>query len=344
MGRGWTYRQAGVDLSAAKSAVRKLTPLANRAGRSEVRGMIGGFGGLFRFPATRFRAPLLVASTDGVGTKLKIAFALGRHDTVGIDLVAMSVNDILAQGAEPLFFMDYIACGRLVPDQVAELVKGIADGCRQAGCALLGGETAEMPGFYQPGEYDLAGFAVGVVEHRRLIDGRDIRPGDRLLGLPSSGLHSNGYSLARAILSEKWKNPWRRRLPGGTQKIGEVLLRPTRIYVRTVLNLLQRFRVGGIVHLTGGGWKENIPRILPPGCAAEIHRGSWPVPDIFRFLQQEGRVTPGEMHRSFNMGIGMVLIARPKEAERMAAYLRRRGDDSYVVGRVTAGRRGVRFS
>src|SRR5512141_511485 len=247
-----SYREAGVDIDAGDTLVERIKPFAKRTMRPEVLAGIGGFGALIEI-GKRFREPVLVAGTDGVGTKLKLAFALDRHDTVGIDLVAMSANDILVQGAEPLFFLDYIACGKLRPGRIAELVKGIADGCLQAGCALLGGETAEMPGFYRPGEYDLAGFAVGAAERGALIDGSGIRPGDVLLGLPSSGLHSNGYSLARAVVTARWgKGAWRRTVPGDGRSIGEALLAPTRIYVKTVLGLLKRHRVGGIVHLTGG--------------------------------------------------------------------------------------------
>jgi len=341
----WTYRQAGVDIKAGNLAVKKIAPLAALTVRPGVMGGVGGFGGLFRFPSRKYRSPVLVAATDGVGTKLKIAFALDRHDTVGVDLVAMSVNDVLVQGAEPLFFLDYVACGRMVPGQVARIVEGVVDGCRQAGCALLGGETAEMPGFYRPGEYDLAGFAVGVAERAKLIDGRAIRPGDHLIGLPSSGLHSNGYSLARAIVTSKWKkNPWGRRPAGWDRTIGERLLEPTRIYVRPVLDLLRRFRVKGLVHLTGGGWRENIVRVLPPGCKAEIALDSWEVPEVFRFLQQEGRVRPAEMRRTFNMGIGMIICASARESSKITARLRRRGEQHHLLGRVVAGRRGVRFT
>ncbi len=337
----WTYRRAGVDIAAGNEAVRLLAPLAASTRRPGVIGGIGGFGGLFALPA-RLRRPVLVASTDGVGTKLKIAFALDRHDTVGVDLVAMSVNDILVQGAEPLFFLDYIACGKLRPARIAELVQGIAEGCRQAGCALLGGETAEMPGFYRPGEYDLAGFAVGAAERARLIDGSAIRAGDVLVGLPSSGLHSNGYSLARAVVESRWgARWWRRALPGDGRSLGEALLAPTRIYVRAVLDLLARHRVGGVVHLTGGGWTENIPRVLPRGLAASVDLGSWPVPPLFGMLEREGRIGPEEMLRTFNMGIGLILVARPAAAEGLLRALRRRGEGCHVVGTIVRGRRRV---
>jgi phosphoribosylformylglycinamidine cyclo-ligase len=339
----WTYRKAGVDIAAGNEAVRLLAPLAAATRRPGVLGGIGGFGGLFAVPP-RLKRPVLVASTDGVGTKLKIAFALDRHDTVGIDLVAMSVNDILVQGAEPLFFLDYIACGKLRPGRIAEIVKGIAEGCRQAGCALLGGETAEMPGFYRPGEYDLAGFAVGAAERGRLIDGRGIRPGDVMIGLPSSGLHSNGYSLARAVVEARWgKAAWRRVLPGDGRSLGEAFLAPTRIYVKPVLGLLARHRVGGIVHLTGGGWTENIPRVLPAGCAAAVELGSWPVPPLFTLLEREGRIGREEMLRTFNLGIGLILVTRPAAAEALLRALRRRGETCHVVGEIVRGRRRVIF-
>ena len=341
--RGWTYSRAGVDIEAGNRAVRKLAPLAASTFRPGVLGGIGGFGGMFRFPAGRFRNPVLIAATDGVGTKLKVAFALGRHDTVGIDLVAMSVNDILVQGGEPLFFLDYIACGRMDPDRIAEIVAGIAEGCRRAGCALLGGESAEMPGFYRKGEYDLAGFAVGAVERRKVLDGSRIRPGDVLIGLPSSGLHSNGYSLARAIVAGKWRRPWDRRPEGWDRSVGEVFLEPTRIYVRPVLDLLRRFRVKALIHLTGGGWRGNIARVLPAGCKAEIERGSWEIPEVFPFLQCEGGVSRAEMFRTFNMGIGLIICASPREAARMTDRLRRQGEKSFTLGRIVEGRRGVRF-
>jgi phosphoribosylformylglycinamidine cyclo-ligase len=342
-GPAWTYDRAGVDLHAAGQAVRLLAPLAAATRRPGVIGGIGGFGGLFRFPARRFRSPVLVAATDGVGTKLKVAFALDRHDTIGIDLVAMSVNDILVQGGEPLFFLDYLACGTMRPRQVAAVVAGIAEGCRMARCALLGGETAEMPGFYRPGEYDLAGFAVGAVEERKVLDGSRIRPGDVLVGLPSSGLHSNGYSLARAIVTERGRKPWDRRPEGWDRTLGEALLEPTRIYVRPLLDLLKNCRVKGLVHITGGGWRENLVRVLPPGCKAEVRRGSWEVPEIFPYLQKEGRVARAEMYRTFNMGVGMIVFAAPKEAGKITERLRARREKHFVIGRVVEGRRGVRF-
>lgn len=342
-GGRWTYRKAGVDIKAGNEAVRRLAPLAAATRRPGVLGGIGGFGGLFALPP-RLKHPVLVAATDGVGTKLKVAFALDRHDTVGIDLVAMSVNDILVQGAEPLFFLDYIACGKMLPGRVVDLVKGMAAGCLQAGCALLGGETAEMPGFYEPGEYDLAGFAVGAAERGKLIDGSGIRPGDVLLGLTSSGLHSNGYSLARAVVEGRWgKGAWRRSLPGDGRSIGAAFLAPTRIYVNPVLGLLKRFAVGGIVHLTGGGWTENIPRVLPPGCAAEVDLGSWPVPPLFTMLEREGRIAREEMLRTFNLGIGLILVARPEVAEGLRRALRRRGEACHVVGAIVKGGRKVRY-
>ncbi len=340
---GWTYRKAGVDVAAGNRAVRRFAPLVASMARPGVLGGIGGFGGLFRLPAGRYRRPVLVASTDGVGTKLKLAFALDRHDTVGIDLVAMSVNDVLVQGAEPLFFLDYIACGRMDPEKLARVVGGVAEGCRQARCALLGGETAEMPGFYRPGEYDLAGFAVGAVERSRIVDGRRIVPGDVLIGLPSSGLHSNGYSLARAIVGGLGRRPWNRRPEGWERTLGEALLEPTRIYVTPLLDLLARHRIKGLVHLTGGGWRDNITRVLPRGCTAEIGRRSWEIPEIFHFLQKEGKVGRAEMFRTFNMGIGMILCLSPREADSVSERLRRRRERHYRLGQIVEGRAGVRF-
>lgn len=340
--RGWTYQRAGVDVAAGNRAVRRLAPLAAATRRPGVIGGIGGFGGLFSLPRGKYRSPVLVAATDGVGTKLKVAFSLDRHDTVGVDLVAMSVNDILVQGAEPLFFLDYIACGAMDPVRIAQIVEGVAEGCRQARCALLGGETAEMPGFYRPGEYDLAGFAVGAAERKKLIDGTRIRRSDVLIGLPSSGLHSNGYSLARAVFAGR-RRPWHRRPEGWDITIGEALLEPTRIYVRPVLDLLRRFRVKGMVHLTGGGWRENIVRVLPPGCCAEIDRRSWEVPEIFNLLQKDGKVSRAEMFRTFNMGIGFILCVSPREAGPVMERLKRRREKAFVLGRIIEGRRGLRF-
>ncbi|HHY36195.1 MAG TPA: phosphoribosylformylglycinamidine cyclo-ligase [Firmicutes bacterium] len=334
-----TYAGAGVDIEAANRAVKLLAEHIRSTRRPGVVGDIGGFGGLFRLPLGQYREPVLVAGTDGVGTKLRLAFALDIHDTIGIDAVAMCVNDILVQGAEPLFFLDYLAVGKLVPEQVAAIVSGVAAGCREAGCALLGGETAEMPGFYPPGEYDLAGFAVGVVEAAKIIDGSTIVPGDQIIGLPSSGLHSNGYSLARKALLEEAGFSLDRYFPELGRTLGEELLTPTKIYVKEVLPLLRRFPVKGLAHITGGGLVENIPRILPPGCRARIRCSSWQVPPIFQLIRRAGRISAAEMHRVFNMGIGLVIIADPAAAEEIRASFS--GSPPPVIGEIVAGERAV---
>lgn len=342
------YREAGVDIDAGNRAVELIKAHAATTMRPEVLSGIGGFSGLFALDLARYRAPVLVSGADGVGTKLKVAQLAGRHDTVGIDLVAMCVNDILACGAEPLFFLDYLACGQLAPEQAAEIVAGVAAGCREAGCALIGGETAEMPGFYRPGEYDLAGFAVGVVDRDAVWDGRSIRPGDVLLGLASSGLHSNGFSLARRVLLEQRGWTVDTLLPAaGTPRraLGEELLTPTRIYARNVLALRDRFAasaaVKGAAHITGGGIIENVPRVLPDGLGAAVSRGSWPAPPIFGLIQEgggAGRISDEEMHRVFNMGIGMVLIVAEELAGDAAAALSDMGEQVYRIGEVRPGR------
>ena len=316
---GLSYRDAGVDIDAGDALVEAIKPFARRTLRPEVIGSIGGFGALCEIPK-KYRQPVLVSSTDGVGTKLKLAFELGRHDTVGIDLVAMSVNDVLVQGAEPLFFLDYFACGKLETGVAASVVQGIARGCEMAGCALIGGETAEMPGMYPPGEYDLAGFCVGVVERERIIDGRGIAPGDTLLGLASSGPHSNGYSLVRKILERTKPDP---RFD---------LLTPTRIYVKPVLKLLESVPVKGIAHITGGGLTENVPRVLPEDTLARIRKSAWPRPEVFDWLQREGGVAEDEMHRVFNCGIGLVIVVAPADAARAAEALRAAGETVYEIG------------
>jgi phosphoribosylformylglycinamidine cyclo-ligase len=339
-----TYRAAGVDIEAGDAAVRRLAPWARATYRREVLGDIGAFAGFFRIPRG-YRDPVLVAGTDGVGSKLRVAFLAGRHDTIGIDLVAMSVNDLLVHGAEPLVFLDYLGIGRVEPRLVEAVVRGIAAGCRQAGCALIGGETAELPDFYAPGEYDLAGFAVGVVERRRLVDGRRVRPGDVVLGLASSGLHSNGYTLARKIALERLGLTVKDRVPALGATLGQALLEPTRIYVRPVLSLLRAgIPVHAMAHVTGGGLTGNVPRVLPPGCAAVIRRGTWPVPPVFRFLQEAGGVAEAEMLRVFNMGIGFVLILPPRAAAPARRALARRGVPAWEIGRVAAGRRRVIYA
>jgi phosphoribosylformylglycinamidine cyclo-ligase len=328
--RPFTYRDAGVDIDAGDELVERIKPFAKRTMRPEVLGGIGGFGALCRIPAG-YREPVLVSGTDGVGTKLKLAFELGRHDTVGIDLVAMSVNDILVQGAEPLFFLDYFACGKLSVATAEAVVKGIAAGCEQAGCALIGGETAEMPGMYPPGEYDLAGFAVGVVERSGIIDGSTIAAGDAVLGLASSGAHSNGYSLIRQVVRTR---DLAADFDGRT--LGEVLLEPTRIYVKPVLRLLRALPVKGLAHITGGGLLDNVPRILPEHLRAILERGSWTPPPLFAWLQRNGNVTETEMLRVFNCGIGMVVIVAEHDAGKASELLRSAGETVWRIGTVRA--------
>ncbi|MBT6787637.1 MAG: phosphoribosylformylglycinamidine cyclo-ligase, partial [Acidiferrobacteraceae bacterium] len=300
-----TYRDAGVDIEAGESLVERIKPLVQKTQRPECLGNIGGFGGLFELPIDRYRRPVLVSGTDGVGTKLKLAVMLDRHDTIGIDLVAMCVNDVLVLGAEPLYFLDYFATGRLSPEHAQSVIAGIASGCEAAGAALIGGETAEMPGMYSPGDYDLAGFCVGVVEKDQIIDGSHIRAGDQILGLASSGLHSNGYSLARAVLERSSATLGQ---PIGETTLGEALLAPTRIYVRPILALLKAVPIHGIAHITGGGLTGNIPRILPDNCDCRIDATAWPRPEIFQWLQSEGSIDDTEMLRTFNCGIGLVII------------------------------------
>ena len=336
-----SYRDAGVDIDAGDALVERIKPFAKRTLRPEVLAGIGGFGALVELPK-RYREPVLVAGTDGVGTKLKLAFALGRHDTIGIDLVAMSVNDILVQGAEPLFFLDYYVCERLDVAVAADVIKGIAAGCEQAGCALIGGETAEHPNAFVPGEYDLAGFAVGVVEKSKAIDGRRIAAGDVLLGLAASGPHSNGFSLIRRILEVSGAN-LAQALPGPVEgrTLGAALLEPTRIYVKPVLSLLRDVDVKGMAHITGGGLVENTHRMFPDGLAARLDRASWPRPAIFDWLQQNGQVAEPEMHRVFNCGIGMIVVVAPGDAERAQAHLAAAGETVYRIGAVVPRATGM---
>jgi phosphoribosylformylglycinamidine cyclo-ligase len=323
MSKGLSYRDAGVDIDAGDALVDAIKPFAKRTMRPEVLAGIGGFGALCELPK-KYKQPVLVAGTDGVGTKLKLAFQLHKHDTVGIDLVAMSVNDVLVQGAEPLFFLDYFACGKLDNKVATSVVKGIAEGCEMAGCALVGGETAEMPGMYPEGEYDLAGFCVGVVEKDRILDGRSIVPGDVLLGLASSGPHSNGYSLVRKIIGEEHL----------ASDLADSLMEPTRIYVKPILKLLAGFPVKGLAHITGGGLVGNVPRILPKGTKAVIAKKTWPRPHIFSWLQQTGNVAEEEMFRVFNCGIGMVVCVPADEVATAKLLLKREGELAYEIGRV----------
>ena len=332
-----TYRDAGVDIDAGDHLVENIKPFARRTLRPGVLAGIGGFGALFRVPRG-YKEPVLVAGTDGVGTKLKLAFELKRHDTVGIDLVAMSVNDILTLGAEPLFFLDYYACGKLDVKSATQVVKGIAAGCEQAGCALIGGETAEMPGMYPSGEYDLAGFAVGVVEKSKIIDGKSIKSGDVILGLASNGAHSNGYSLIRKIISTKRTNLSSKL---GGRPLKDLILAPTRIYVKPVLALAKRVRLKGLAHITGGGLVENIPRVLSAGLCARIDKSAWPIPPLFTWLQQQGNVDDNEMHRVFNCGIGMIIVVDARDAARAQALLTRAGERVWRIGEVVRRVRGA---
>jgi len=328
-----SYRDAGVDIDAGDALVDRIKPLARKTMREGVLGGIGGFGALFEVPK-RYREPVLVSGTDGVGTKLRLAFELDRHDTVGQDLVAMSVNDILVQGAESLFFLDYFACGKLHVETAAAVVGGIATGCELAGCALIGGETAEMPGMYPDGEYDLAGFAVGVVEKSRIIDGSTIRPGDVVLGLASSGAHSNGYSLVRKIIERS--RPDLNAPFDGERTLADVVMMPTRIYVRQVLQLMRKVDVKGMAHITGGGLLENVPRVLPDRTVAELEKAAWPRPKLFDWLQAEGNVAENEMHRVFNCGIGMVIVVAAADAEHAMVELKAAGEAVYRIGRIRA--------
>lgn len=329
-----TYKEAGVDIAAGNSFVQMIKPLVKSTFRPEVMTELGGFGGLFSLNASKYKNPVLVSGTDGVGTKLKLAFLADCHDSVGIDLVAMCVNDIVVQGAEPLFFLDYLATGRLEPEKAAQVVAGIAEGCRQAGCALIGGETAEMPGFYSDGEYDIAGFTVGVVEKDQIIDGSSITVGNKLIGIGSSGLHSNGYSLARRIIFDLMGLTITSPLPGATRTVAEELLTPTRIYVRSVLNLLKDFKINGIAHITGGGLLENVPRILPKGSAAHFKLGTWQMPAIFPLLQKGGNVEQAEMYRTFNMGVGMVLAVDKGDVDDILSRLHGLGEQAWLIGEV----------
>ena len=327
-----SYRDAGVDIDAGDALIEAIKPYAKRTMRPEVLAGIGGFGALVEI-SKKYREPVLVAGTDGVGTKLKLAFHLNRHDSVGIDLVAMSVNDVLVQGAEPLFFLDYFACGKLDVASATDVIKGVARGCELAGCALIGGETAEMPGMYPAGEYDLAGFAVGVVEKSAIIDGSAIAAGDAVLGLASSGAHSNGYSLIRAVI-ERAKPDLHADFHG--RPLADVLLEPTRIYVKPLLALMRTIKVKGLAHITGGGLVENIPRALPEGVVAVLQKSAWPMPPLFNWLQQHGGVADAEMHRVFNCGIGMALIVAEADAATAMRMLAAAGESAYRIGRIEA--------
>ncbi|RCX16930.1 phosphoribosylformylglycinamidine cyclo-ligase [Anaerobacterium chartisolvens] len=335
-----TYKDAGVDVEAGYEAVRLMRDHVKRTFRPEVVSDIGGFGGLFALNKDKYDQPVLVSGTDGVGTKLKIAFLMDKHDTIGVDCVAMCVNDIVCSGAEPLFFLDYIACGKNNPDKIAGIVKGVADGCAASGCSLIGGETAEMPGFYPEDEYDLAGFAVGIVDRAKIIDGKRIKEGNRLIGLASSGLHSNGYSLVRKLL-----NPNREKMSEYVEALGttlgDELLKPTSLYVKTILDLKQRYEINGISHITGGGFIENIPRMIPDGLKVRIDKGTWPVLPIFTLLQKMGNIKERDIYNTFNMGIGMVMAVDEEIAGDMLQYLNSTSQQAYLIGEVIRGESGV---
>jgi phosphoribosylformylglycinamidine cyclo-ligase len=337
-----TYKDAGVDIDAGDLFVQKIKPYVKSTFRPEVMTHIGGFGGLFALK--KYKSPVLVSGTDGVGTKLKIAFLMNRHDTVGIDLVAMCVNDIIVLGAEPLFFLDYFATGRLKPPEHSDIIKGISAGCKQAGCALIGGETAEMPSFYGENEYDLAGFAVGVVEKKKIINGSRIRPGDALIGLASSGLHSNGFSLVRKALFEKAGYGVEDTLSElDNVPLGDVLLTPTRIYAKAVKALLGEFDIRGMAHITGGGLTGNTPRMLPKGARAVIRKGTWDVPPIFTLVRKKAGVDDDEMYRDFNMGLGLVLAAPAKQADAIVRKALKLGEKAYRIGEIAKGKQEVRY-
>ncbi|MGG1678997.1 phosphoribosylformylglycinamidine cyclo-ligase [Neobacillus sp. NRS-1170] len=326
------YKQAGVNIEAGYEAVDRMKKHVQRTARNGVLGSLGGFGGMFDLSSLNLKEPVLVSGTDGVGTKLKIAFMMDQHDTIGIDAVAMCVNDIVVQGAEPLYFLDYIACGKAVPEKIEAIVKGIADGCEQAGCALIGGETAEMPGLYREDEYDLAGFTVGACEKSRLINGETIKPGDVLIGLPSSGIHSNGYSLVRKVFNNWSLIEFVDEL-GCT--LGEELLKPTKIYVKPILSALEKFNLKGMAHITGGGFIENIPRMLPAGLGAELDEKRWQIPNIFKLISEVGQIDYKEMYNIFNMGIGMVVAVDQDDAGELLEYFRQCGETAYEIGVVT---------
>jgi phosphoribosylformylglycinamidine cyclo-ligase len=329
-----SYRDAGVDIDAGNALVDRIKPIAKATKREGVLDSIGGFGSLFALPTDRYKEPVLVAGTDGVGTKLKLAMQLGKHDTIGIDLVAMCVNDLIVQGAEPLFFLDYYATGKLEVDVAENVIKGIGEGCRQAGAALVGGETAEMPGMYAGGDYDLAGFCVGVVERSRILDGSAVREGDALIGLASSGPHSNGYSLIRKIIEVSGADL---AAAFDGQTLGEALLTPTRIYVKSLLTLLEQVNVHALAHITGGGLLENLPRVMPEGTRAVINRNSWQRPAVFDWLQEQGQVAEQEMYRTFNCGIGMVACVAAADVEYTLAVLADQGETASVIGHIQAG-------
>jgi phosphoribosylformylglycinamidine cyclo-ligase len=346
--KGWyvmsqlTYKDAGVDIEEGALAVEKMKSYVKETFTKGVLGGLGGFGGMFELDLTGYTKPVLVSGTDGVGTKLKISILKDQHDTVGIDLVAMCVNDILVQGAKPLFFLDYIATGKLESDKIADLVKGIAEGCKQSGAALIGGETAEMPGFYSADEYDMAGFTVGIVEKDKIIDGSTITPGDVMIGLPSTGVHSNGYSLVRKLFFDKLQLKINDHVEALGCTVGEALITPTKIYVNSVLSVLEEIAVKGMVHVTGGGFIENIPRILPEHLGVNVNLGSWPELDLYKFIQSEGNIETVEMYKTFNMGIGFIMFVNKDDVDNTLSLIESLDEKAYVIGEVT-DKKGVKL-
>ncbi|WP_438349222.1 phosphoribosylformylglycinamidine cyclo-ligase [Paenibacillus sp. FA6] len=338
------YKNAGVDIAAGNEAVERMKKHVKRTMRPEVMTDLGGFGALFSLNKDKYEEPVLVSGTDGVGTKLKIAFAMDKHDTIGIDAVAMCVNDIIVLGAEPLFFLDYLACDKVVPEKIEAIVAGIAEGCHQAGCALTGGETAEMPGMYSEGEYDIAGFTVGIVDKKNIINGTTIAPGDTVIGLASSGVHSNGFSLVRKLLLEEVGYDLHDEITELGGKLGDTLLIPTKIYVKSLLALIEKLNVKGMAHITGGGFIENIPRMLPDNVNVDVNYGSWPILPIFELMQNKGNITNRDMFTTFNMGIGMVLVVREEDASEALTILKSNGEDAYIIGRVNEGESIVTFT
>ncbi|WP_062197173.1 phosphoribosylformylglycinamidine cyclo-ligase [Massilibacterium senegalense] len=332
-----SYKKAGVNIEAGYEAVSRMKKHVQKTMRKEVLGGLGSFGGLFDLSSFQYKEPVLVSGTDGVGTKLMLAFMMDKHDTIGIDAVAMCVNDIVVQGAEPIFFLDYIACGKAEPEKIEQIVKGVSEGCVQAGCALIGGETAEMPGMYGDEEYDLAGFSVGVAEKSNLLTGEKVQDGDVLIGLASNGIHSNGYSLVRYVLLEENKLDLHETYEGFDQSLGEVLLTPTRIYVKALLEAMKKHTIHGLAHITGGGFYENIPRMLPEGFGAEVEKGTWNVPHIFRFIQEKGNIPEDELYNVFNMGIGMICAVPKEEVEPLMNLFHELGETPAVIGKVVKG-------
>ncbi len=336
-----TYADAGVDIDKAGEFVKAIKAIASKTPRTGVMGEIGGFGGLYSLNMSDYERPVLVSATDGVGTKLKIAFMMNKHDTIGIDLVAMCVNDVAVQGAKPLFFLDYLSMGQLRTDVAEQIVEGIAEGCRQAQCALIGGETAEMPGLYSNDEYDLAGFAVGIVDNDKIVDGSEIKVGHKLVGIASSGLHSNGYSLVRKICFDLLKLKVDTHIPEFGKTLGEELITPTRVYADTILRLCKEFSIHGLAHITGGGIEENIIRVLPTACSVVIHEDAWPVPAVFDYLQKSGNIEPSEMHRTFNMGLGLIAVVPSQAAQDIVERVAGMNEKAYVIGEVVQNRKSA---